>query len=221
MALSLGGAAGMEQGSVVAQSMAWAEAPVSTRVSVAGSLGVARDPFGAVGLLDGTLALPVVVREAGTWVARVSPGLSLPIGTVGTGGVATMRSTGSPDPTLSADLAGGDRVVGLGFASVRVPLVAGRDGVRDGTFLRADALGGLRAGRFVPVAGLSVLRQSADALGARSYDELTVVAGSSVHLGSHWGLDLRGRLPVTGSGAPAAVVLRATTVLGSPRSSAH
>lgn len=120
-------------------------------------------------------------------MVRLRPGLSLPLGTVGTEGVATPRSSGSVDPVVSVEAGGGGQVVALGFAQVRTPVLPGRDGVTDGVFARVDGLAGVRVGRAVPVLGPSVVVQAADAQGARGYSELSAVAGVTVHADNLWG----------------------------------
>lgn len=205
---------GVEGDATVAQAVVSAEAPVTQRVALSTWLGASRSPLGDIGLLDATLTAPVVVAEGGTWLARVGPGLSLPIGTLGNSGVATIRSSGSPDPMLTAEAAGGGTVVGMGRAMVRVPLVDGRDGVQDGPFVRLDAAAGTRVGRFVPLLGTSWLQQAPDAVDGRGYTELSVLAGTTINLSTTWGLDVQARVPVAGSGAPVAGVLRATHVVG-------
>lgn len=218
--IGLNGALGTaEAGGHPAQLMASVEAPFTDRWSAAAWFGVSHDPMGHTGLLDATVTAPATLAAGETVVARIAPGLSLPIGATGMDGVATFRSSGSVDPVVSADIVGGGTMVGLATVFVRAPVWKGRDDLRDGVFLRTDAMGGARVGRFVPMAGLSWLRQGDDETDARGYDELSIVAGSTVNLGQHWGLDARVRIPVMGDHPPAALILGATRVVGKPPSS--
>ncbi len=206
-------AAGVESGGFLGQVQVGAEAPLTRAWSVNGVVGGLSHPVMGLGRLDGWLSVPRSFELAPTWRARVAPGASIPIGNTGEDGIASMHSSGSFDPILTADVAGGETVVAVASVWTRLPLYAGRDGVQDGVFVRANLLGGVRVGRLVPQAGLSYLNQQADEQGARGYDELSVVAGGTVHLGQRVGLDARVRVPVVGE-APVALVLQGTTVVG-------
>jgi len=197
----------------VTQTFLGAEAPLSARWSLLANAGVLRIPSVGTDLLDAGISAPAGFDIGSTFRARILPGLSLPMGTAGSGGLTSTRSSGSFDPTLGADIAGGKTVVAIASVQTRLPVYDGQDGVRDGLFLRTDLSGGYRLGRVVPQAGASLLQQSPDANGARDYRELSVVAGSTVHLGQRWGVDGRARVPITGE-APLAFVVRVTTVAG-------
>ena len=74
------------------------------------------------------------------------PGLTLPVGPSGPTASFVPGTTGSPDPWLAAALFAGERWLFAGQTSARVPLVAGRDGVVQGTWVRLD----LGLGRRLP-----------------------------------------------------------------------
>ena len=197
---------------LVKQGQLGVEVAATERWSIRADALALQIPTMGTNLLDASLSAPVSLGSESVRF-RVTPGVSLPSGALGADGIATMRSSGSIDPTFSADLTTGGSLVGIGMLSARTPLFDGRDGVRDGVFVRTDLLGGYRVGSLVPLTGLSWLHQAPDALGARDYSELAVVAGSVAHLSERWGLDARLRIPVMGE-TPLVGVLRVTTVVG-------
>jgi hypothetical protein len=182
---------------LVSQAGLQAYAPLTKRLGATAWVGGVRLPNGDLNALDAWIAAPIRVVDKPEFVLRLAPALSLPLGG-GARGVTSSQGSGSLDPAAQIDAVGGGAWVGIGLAQARVPVVAGRDEVRDGVSLRADAKVGRRLDGWIPSVGLSVLHQSPDADDNRGFDELAAVAGAVVHLGDAWALEASARVPVTG-----------------------
>jgi hypothetical protein len=87
-------------------------------------------------------------------------------------------------------------VLGLFGVQAQFPVVAGRDGVLQGPFARADLRGALRQGIVVPWVGVSGLRQSAQDNGRNGLWELAAVAGAVVEVSDTTGIALQARVPL-------------------------
>jgi len=113
------------------------EAPLTRRVGAALTLPT-QISGNAFGLRDGLLSVPVRWLDRPNVNLRSHVGLNLPFGSTGKSAPFRMISTGSVDPWLSVDALYGAGWLGLVSAQVRVPMVEGTDGVRQGAYGRFD-----------------------------------------------------------------------------------
>lgn len=222
MVLGLGTVGALESGSsLVAQAGLNLHAPLTARVGASLWTGGVRLPSGDADLLDAWLSVPIRVVDQDVATVRIAPVLSLPLSGLGSSGVATPSGSGSVDPGAQADAVFGGAWVGTALVQARVPVLDGRDEVRDGTFVRGDLGVGRRLTGWVPSLGVSALRQAPDARGARGYDELAAQATANVSLGRSWGLDAGLRVPITEAMYTVALRVGATWVVGKKPSDAH
>jgi hypothetical protein len=213
--LGLGTVGALESsGSPVAQAGVNLHAPITSRVGASLWTGGVRLPSGDADLLDAWLSVPIRLVDKDVATIRFAPVLSLPLSGLGSGGVATPSGSGSFDPGAQADGVFGGTWVGTALVQTRVPLVDGRDEVRDGVFVRGDLGIGRRLSGWVPSLGLSALHQGPDANGARGYDELAAQATANISLGRAWGLDAGLRVPISDAMYTVALRVGATWVIG-------
>jgi len=158
--------------------------------------GVLRTLAGPVRVRDLQLGARFLPVRTDTLVVAVEPGASLPMGSVGADAGPLPTTTGSIDPTLTADVVAGGTVLGLFGIQSRFPVSDGRDGLRQGAFARADVRGAYRVGRVVPWAGVSGLRQAPDDDGRGALWEVASVAGAAFELSASTGLTVHVRVPV-------------------------
>jgi hypothetical protein len=158
--------------------------------------GVLRTFDGTLLVRDLQLGARWLPARSDTLVVAVEPGVSLPVGSIGADAGPLPTTSGSVDPTLAADLIVGGTALLMAGVQTRLPVVAGRDGLRQGPFARGDVRGAWRAGAVVPWAGLSLLRQAPHADGRGDLWELAAVAGASLELSENTGLGATVRVPL-------------------------
>jgi len=158
--------------------------------------GLLRTAAGPVRVRDLQLGARLLPVRADTLLVAVEPGVSLPTGSIGADAGPLPTTSGSVDPTLKADLVAGARWLGLVGVQGRLPLIEGRDGLRQGAFGRADLRGAVRQGIAVPWLGVSGLRQAPHANGAGALWEVAAIAGVSVELSETTGLGALVRVPL-------------------------
>lgn len=190
-------------------------APLTTRLSAALSTGAVLQAGGLL-LQDPTLSAPLLLVDTSPWVARISPGLTLPLGNAVPTLGGSPAATSSVDPWLEAEVVGGSLWMLVARAETRAPLYAGSDGVRQGAFGRADLqLARRLGGRAVAWAGLSPAGQRDNDLGAGGSGELSAVAGGQWNLSQHTALSAHVRLPLTATEYPVAIGLGLRQATGS------
>ena len=171
---------------------------LSKRASVRVGSGVLRETDGDWLLLDTRLGVSVQAVSTPELVVQVTPGFTLPTGSVGAGFYYTEVSTASVDPTLSVELVGGGAWVGIGQVYARVPLYDGSDLRRQGPYLSADGRLGRRFDKVVPFVGLGAVRQMpSDPVGASAdFTELYSHVGGVFNLADKWSATGTVRVPV-------------------------
>lgn len=189
------------EGSVGALS-ARAVTPVHERVQIAVLAGVFADLDGRVSARDVQLQAPVLALNEASVQLRVTPGLSLPLGSATSGLEYTLLTTGSFDPTLSVDLAVGGAWVFLAGVSGRAPLHPGFDRVRQGVYGRTDLRVARRMGGGAGFVGVSLVGQATRGFTSPGFVEVAPIAGLSVPLDARWGLELSARFPVWAGDEP-------------------
>lgn len=219
--LGLGAVGAAENGGAVAQTGLNIHAPITPRVGASLWAGGVRLPNGQTDMLDAWLSLPLRLVDEDIATVRLAPVLSLPLSGLGRPGVAQPSGSGSLDPGAQADAVVGSTWVGTALLQARAPIVAGRDEVQDGIFVRGDVGIGRRLNGWVPSVGLSVLHQAPDANGNRGYDEVAAQATASVPLGDAWGLDAGLRVPLTEGMYAVAGRVGITWVVGQPPAEPH
>ncbi len=220
--MELAGLAGAGSKGVEAQFGGQVEVGILPWMSGLASGGAQRWDSGAVDPRDGRIALGFKpVREAALTLS-IEPGVSLPLGSVGAPLGFVPLSTGSVDPWLSATLIGGGAWLGVVSVEGRAPLYAGRDGVVQGPFGRADLLGARRFGTVVPWLGVSTVGRTAGSNDTGAFWEISPVAGATWGFADRWAGSLTLRVPVLG-GAEYAVAggLSVRAVIGKRASGEH
>ena len=171
---------------------------VSKRASVGVGSGVLRETEGDWLLLDTRVGVSVQAVSTPELVVQLTPGFTLPTGSVGAGFYYTEVSTASVDPTLSVDIVGGGAWVGIGQFYARVPLYDGSDLRRQGPYLSADGRLGRRLDKIVPFVGLGAVRQMpSDPVGAAAdFTEFYTHLGGVVNLADKWSATGTVRVPL-------------------------
>lgn len=124
------------------------------------------------------------------------PGLTLPVGPSGPTASFVPGTTGSPDPWLAAALFAGERWLFAGQTSARVPLVAGRDGVVQGTWVRLDLGLGRRLGAVTAVASASGVERRNDDTGRGGFTEVAAQAETIWAFAPEWAGSVQLRTPL-------------------------
>jgi hypothetical protein len=178
------------------QAMAGLEVPFTHDLGVLAFGGVHRHADGSLDPRDAVAALSWVPVSRDTLVVRLLPGVNIPTGGVGSGIYATPLSTASFDPWLTGDVVVGGTWLAALTAVARVPLYAGWDQIRQGTFLRTDLRGAHRFGDVVPWLGVSGVRQfPSDPAGAvPDASELAGTAGGVANLSARWSITAQMRV---------------------------
>lgn len=172
------------------------EAPITPGAALSLATGVFADSGGQLALRDTLLAAGFTPIREPTAVLRVRPGVWLPTGSAVTGLEATVLTTGSLDPALSADLTVGGAWIGLFGMSGRLPVYAGADHVRQGAFGRLDARLARRVGGGAVAVGASVAGQVDRGAPLDGFTELAALATAVVPLDTRTALEAGLRVPV-------------------------
>lgn len=198
-----------------------ARTPLSAKVHLSLSAGMFYRTDAGLQLRDAQLGLPLLVVDRPSLRLQLTPGLTLPLGSVSAGLNYTLLATGSADPTVSAGLSVGSSWLGLADLYVRMPLYAGFDRVRSGLYSRGGLRLARRLGGGAVHLGLSAARQQRVGYSSPGFAELALTGGTTFTAGPRWSLQLDGRLPLWADPghAPyrAALRLGATRVLGARR----
>jgi len=178
--------------------------PLSARVAM--HLTVAGRWAGEPQARDSLLTVPLRLLDSPAVVWTLSPGASLPTGTVGVDGDFTPLSTGSVDPWLASSVVAGSAWLVTGMGQLRPSLYAGRDGVVQGTYWRGDLGVARRLGDHVVRIGVSSAGVTQD------FSELALSAGAVISTGEQLALAPWLRLPLTDEGYTVAGGLSLTWV---------
>ena len=171
--------------------------PVAERVGIRPILAGHRRPTGDLLARDALLLVPVRLVETPTSRVTISPGLNVPIGSIGAGTRFTPLSSGSVDPWLSVDAIAGGSWLGSASLAVRTPLYAGVDGVTQGAFVRGSVRGARRIGTGGAAwVGVSPVVGLADTAGRGGFAEVAATAGGTIPLSTTWALTPRLRVPM-------------------------
>jgi hypothetical protein len=164
---------------------------------------------------DSLLTVPVRVLNKPGLVWTVSPGASLPTGTLGAAGDFTPLSTGSVDPWLASAVVAGSGWLFTGMGQVRPTLYAGRDDVTQGHYWRGDVGVARRLNDHVVRVGVSSAGVTDD------FTELAIAAGGVINLNEQWGLAPWVRVPLTDEAYNVAGGLSFTWVRPAPEEEEH
>ncbi|MFT4624546.1 MAG: hypothetical protein ACI8PZ_003205 [Myxococcota bacterium] len=182
---------------VEAQLALSARIPLSDRVALRPVISMNRSSKGNIAARDGLLLVPIRLVDTATTRLSVSPGLNLPIGSVGAGTQFTPLSTGSVDPWLGVDAISGSAWLVSASVAVRTPLYAGTDGVRQGPYVRTALRGARRIGQGGAAwLGVSPVVGTPSSDGRGSFAEVAAVAGGTIPLGATWALTPQTRVPL-------------------------
>lgn len=152
---------------------------------------------GHVDALDGLLSVRYRLVQRPDLMVSISPGVSLPFGSLADGLGFSPLSTASFDPCLGVDVVGGAAWLGVASGMIRVPVYPGWDGLRQGPFMRLDARLARRAGDWIPWLGLGTTGRFASSPSATDkYFELAAIGGVAWQAHERWSLTLQTRVPV-------------------------
>ena len=163
--------------------------PLTPRVAL--SLMSAGRYSGGAQARDSLLTVPIRVLDKPSLVWTLSPGASLPTGTLGAGGDFTPLSTGSVDPWLATAVVYGSGWLVTGLGQVRPSVYPGRDGVTQGTYWRGDLGVARRLGNHVVRVGVS------NAGVTDEFSEVALAAGGVLNLNPTWAIAPWVRVPLT------------------------
>ena len=208
------------------------EMPLTRRLGVALTLPT-QASRGSFGLRDGLLSVPVRWVDRPNMNVRSHFGLNLPFGSTGKSAPFRMISTGSLDPWLSVDALYGSGWLALVSAQVRVPVVEGTDGERQGIYGRFDGRLARRVASSTVWVGASFVDVGESGCGPSSmctfpegygaFREVAVVSGGSVPLSPRYSITVHVRVPTwvrtNGHSYFFSGGLAANVVLGKPRGS--
>jgi hypothetical protein len=195
------------------------QTPLGKRVDLAASAGLFGSTSGSWSPRDVQVRVPLRLVDRPTALWTLGPGVSLPTGSIASGIEYTALTTSSVDPTLTSSLTFGGAWVGALDGTVRWPVHAGFDRIRQGVYGRFDARLARRVGGGAVIAGLSYAAQQTRGLTSPGFQELAVVAGASLPLSDTWGSQVGLRVPVLTDEVRylAALQVGVTRVVGKPR----
>lgn len=176
---------------------------VHKRVQLGVVAGVFADDKGTISPRDLQLSAPIFVLNKPSTQLRITPGVSLPLGSAASGLEYTLLTTGSFDPTLGVQFATGSTWVLLTGVSTRLPLHPGFDRVRQGVYARGDLHLARRIGGGALSGGASLAAQQTRGFTSPGFTELAAVVNASMPLSDRWGLDVGLRAPVWTDPKPA------------------
>jgi hypothetical protein len=184
--------------------------------------------LGAAQWMDGDFRVRDAI-VAGAWrptkgssfTLTVRPGFTLPFAGISETVAFTPLGTRSVDPFLGVDVVGGGAWVGAASAQVQAPLVAGRDGWRQGLYGRLDLRVARRFGQDAVVfTGVSGISRAAGQEPNGNLSEVAWMAGGLYAVSKRVGLNMQVRAPVFMKPARTyngAVAFGVTYVAGKPR----
>ncbi len=153
---------------------------------------------------------------------RVRPAISLPTGGLGQRVASTPLSSGSIDPALGIDLTAGGAWLGSAVIDARMPLIEGSDGIKQGTFARADARLARRVGASVLWSGLSAAGQGKSSeFSTDGFSEAAFISGIVIPPSERLAINGSVRVPFLWGRAPqrpyaVGIGLGVSGVIGSP-----
>ena len=172
------------------------ELALQERLQLTLGFGGLRSSAGELRLRDTRLGARALAVRRDYLMIAVEPGVTFPTGSIGANAGPLPTTTGSVDPDLLVDAVVGSQVLGMWGAQARVPIVKGRDDLRQGAYLRSDLRLGVRLGHIVPWLGASGLVQMPSTRGNDGLRELAAVGGAWWTVSDVVGLGLQARVPV-------------------------
>ena len=188
---------GVLSSGVESQVFLGADVPLTQTVDVSTLVGLQRHFDGRIDARDALLLARWTVVSTPTAWLRISPGVSIPTGGLGSRLLFTPMSSASVDPWIGVDSTVGSNWILGTSALARVPVYDGWDRIRQGPFVRADLRGARRLGDHVVWVGVGYVNQAqADRTDAApSFAAVSGFTGAVFALGERTSLIPQVRIP--------------------------